>query len=113
MAIAQLKKVKEKLSQSLKRIKELVNHMNDHLYIEEIIEYFFPSSSSDEANDTIKELLEKNGSLQEEGRKLRREEIQSVMLCEIMDEKNKTKEKMEGKDNEIQHLSLLQTDFIN
>ena len=32
---------------------------------------FFPSSSSDEANNAIKELLEKNGSLQEEVRKLK------------------------------------------
>ena len=30
-----------------------------------------------------------------------------------MEEKNKTKSKMEGKDNEIQHLSLQQTNFIN
>ena len=72
MAIAQLKKEKEHLSQSLKRRKELAIQMNDHLYIEERIEYFHPSSSLDEANDAIKELLEKNGSLQEEVRTLRR-----------------------------------------
>ena len=30
-----------------------------------------------------------------------------------MEEKNKTKAEMEGKDNEIQHLSLQQTDFIS
>ena len=66
--------------------------MNDHLYIEEIIEFFFPSSSSDEANNVIKELREKNGSLQEEVRKLRREkEIQSIRLCEIMEQKKKKK----------------------
>ena len=60
--------------------------MNDHIYIEEIIEYFHPLSSSNEANDAIKELLEKNGSLQEEVRKLKREqEIQSVRLCEILE----------------------------
>ena len=47
--------------------------MNDHLYIEERIEDFHPSSSSDEENDAIKELLEKNGRLQEELRKMRRE----------------------------------------
>ena len=47
--------------------------MNDHLYIEKRSEDFHPSSSSNEANDAIKELLEKNGSLQEEVRKLRRE----------------------------------------
>ena len=74
MAIAQLKKAKENLSQSLKRRKELANQMNDHQYIEERIEDFFPSSNSDEANDAIKELLEKNGSLQEEVRKLKREQ---------------------------------------
>ena len=74
MAIAQLKKEKEKLSQSLKRRKDLAIQMNDHLYIEERIEDFHPSSSSNEENDAIKELLEKNGSLQEEVRKLRREQ---------------------------------------
>ena len=73
MAIAQLKEAKENLSQSLKRRKELENQMNDHQYVEEKIEYFFPSSSSNEANNAIKELLEKNGSLQEEVRKLRKE----------------------------------------
>ena len=63
--------------------------MNDHLYIEERIEVFNPW---DEENDAIKELLEKNSSLQEEVRKLRREqEIQSMRLCEIMEEKNKKK----------------------
>ena len=30
-----------------------------------------------------------------------------------MEEKNKRKAKIEGKDNEIQHLSLQQIDFIN
>ena len=73
IAIAQLKKEKEKLSKSLKRRKELPIQMNDHLYIEERIEDLHPSISSDEANEAIKELLEKNGSLQEEVRKLRRE----------------------------------------
>ena len=92
IAIAQLKKAKEQLSQSLKRRNELANQINDLQYIEEIIEDFFPPRSSDEANDAIKELLEKNGSLQEEVTKLRREKkIQSVRLCEIMEEKNKTK----------------------
>ena len=47
--------------------------MNDHQYVEEKIEDFFPSSNSDEANNAIKELLERNGSLQEEVRKLKRE----------------------------------------
>ena len=63
MAISQLKKAKEKLSQSLKRRKDLTIQMNDHLYIEEIIEDFHSTSSSDEENEEIKELLEKNGSL--------------------------------------------------
>ena len=53
MAIAQLKKAKEQLSQSLKRRKELANQMNDHQYIEEKIGDLFPSSSLDEANNVI------------------------------------------------------------
>ena len=73
MAIAQLKKAKEQLSQSLKRRKELANQMNDHQYIEEKIEDLFPSSNSDEEKNAIKEHLENNGSLQEEIRKLKRE----------------------------------------
>ena len=74
MAMAQLKEAKEHLSQSLKRRKELAKKMNDHQYVEEKIEDFFPSSSLDEANEAIKELLEKNGLLQEEVRMLRREQ---------------------------------------
>ena len=54
MAISQIKKAKEKLSQSLKRRKDLAIQTNDHLYIEERIENLHPSSSSDEANDVIK-----------------------------------------------------------
>ena len=87
MAITQLKKEKEQLSQSLKRRKDLAIQMNDHLYIEEIIEDIHSTSSLDEANEAIKELLEKNGSLQEEVRQIRREKkIQLVRLCEIVEE---------------------------
>ena len=114
LAIGKLKKEKEKLSQSLKRRKYLVVQMNEKLYIEERIEDIHSKSNLDEANEAIKELLEKNGTLQEEVRKLRREqEIQSIRLCEVMEEKNKIKEEIEGKNNEIQHLSLQQVDFIN
>ena len=48
IAIAQLKKAKEQLSQSMKRRKYLAIQMNDHLYIEERIEDFHPSRNSDE-----------------------------------------------------------------
>ena len=113
MAISQLKKAKEQLAQSLKRRKDLAIKMNDHLYIKERIEDLHPSRSSDGENEATKELLEKNGSLQEVVRKLREKEIQSIRLCEIMEEKKKTKVEMEGKDNEIQQLSLQQADVIN
>ena len=88
--------------------------MNDHLYIEERIKDLHPARRLDEVDEKIKELLEKNGSVQEEVRKLRREqEIQSVRLCEVVENKNKIKPKMKGKDNEIQHLSLKLANFIN
>ena len=54
MAISQLKKAKEKVSHSLRRRKELENVMNDHQYIEERIEDFFPSRIPNEANYVIK-----------------------------------------------------------
>ena len=74
LAMAQLKEVKEHLSQSLKRRKDLAIKMNDLLYVEERIEDICPEGNSNEANEAIKELLEKNGILQEEVRKLKREQ---------------------------------------
>ena len=74
LAVGQLKKAKEQLSQSLKRRKDLAIQMNDQLYIEERIEDIYLESNSDEANEIIKQLLEKNSTLQEEVRKLRREQ---------------------------------------
>ena len=37
--------------------------MNDQLYVEERIENIYSESNSDEDNEAIKELLEKNGTL--------------------------------------------------
>ena len=73
LAIAKLKKAKEKLSQSLKRRNNLAIPMNDKLNIEEIIEDIH-LDNLDDSNEVIKELLEKNGNLQEEVRKMRREQ---------------------------------------
>ncbi|GLJ27407.1 hypothetical protein SUGI_0538050 [Cryptomeria japonica] len=111
MAIAQLKVAREHLSQSLKRRKELAKEINDHEYVETKIEDLFPTSSSnevDEANNAIKELLEKNGLLQKEVRMLRREqEIQSARFCEILEQRNKMQNEIEGRNNEIvQHEDL-------
>ncbi|GLJ07187.1 hypothetical protein SUGI_0060910 [Cryptomeria japonica] len=111
MAIAQLKEAREHLSQSLKRRKELAKEINDHEYVETKIEDLFPTSSSnevDEANNAIKELLEKNGLLQKEVRMLRRDqEIQSARFCEILEQRNKMQNEIEGRNNEIvQHEDL-------
>ena len=114
MAMVQLKEAKENLSQSLKRRKELANQMNDLRYVEERIEDFFPPSSSNEANNAIKELLEKNGSLQEEVRKLKREqEIQSIRLCEILEQRNKAQEDLEARNNEQQNQSNQNEDLTD
>ena len=63
-SIGQLKKAKEQLSQSLKRRKDLAIKMNDQLYVEERVKDIYPKGNSNEANEEIKELLEKNGILQ-------------------------------------------------
>ena len=110
MVMVQLKEVKEHLTQSLKRRKELAREMNDHQYVETKIEELFPSSNSNEANEAdnaIKELLEKNGSLQEEVRMLRLEqENQSVRFCEIMEQRNKMQEEIQRRDNDTQNEDL-------
>ena len=54
MAMVQLREEKEKISQSLKIRKEIANQMNDLQYIEERIEYIFPSSISNDENNAIK-----------------------------------------------------------
>ncbi len=55
--------------------------MNDQMSVEERIEDIHPEENLNEANEAIKELLEKNVTLQEEVRKLKREqEIQLVRL---------------------------------
>ena len=110
LAIGILKKENEKLSQSLKRRKNLVVQMNDNFNIEDI----YLERNSDEADEAIKDLLEKDSNLQEEIKKLKREqEIQLVRLCEVMEEKGKVKEEIEEKNNEIQHISLQQANFID
>ena len=114
MAMAQLNEAKMHLSQSLKRRKELARQMNDHQYVEEKIEDLSPSSSSDEADKAIKELLEKNGSLQEEVRKLKREqEIQSIRLCEILEQRNKAAEDLEVRNSQSSQLENLVTQLSN
>ena len=47
--------------------------MNDKLYTKERIEDVYSESNSDQANEENRELLEKNGILQEEVRNLKRE----------------------------------------
>ena len=48
--------------------------MNDNLYIEKRIENIYLERNSDEADEETKDLLEKNSNLQEEVRKLKREQ---------------------------------------
>jgi uncharacterized protein YdcH (DUF465 family) len=63
--------------------------MNDNLYIEERIEDICPERNSNEVDDAIKDLLENNSNLQEEVRKMKREqEIQYVRIYEVMEEKD-------------------------
>ena len=74
--------------------------MNDNLYTEEKIEDICPERNLDEAKEEIKDLLGKNSNLQEDVRKLKREqEIPSMRLCEVMEEKDKAKEEIEEKNN--------------
>ena len=78
MAIAQLKKEKEKLSQSSKRRKYIALQMNDHLYIEERIKDLHSTSRLEEANEEIKEILETKWFTIRRSKKTKKREINSV-----------------------------------
>ena len=94
--------------------KALVVQMNDNLYTKERIEDIYPEKNVDEVVGEIKDLLENNFNLQGEiKKKKRKQEIHLVRLCEVMEEKDKAKEEIEEKNNEIQQLSLRQEDFID
>ena len=73
IAIGQIKKLKEQLSHSLKRRKNIATKMNDNLYIEDKIEDICKDNSSEKFDIAIKGLCENNITLQDEVRKLRRE----------------------------------------
>ena len=73
LAIGQIKKAKEQLSQSLKRRKYLAVQMNDNIYTEERFEDICPERNSDEVDEAIKDLLRNNTNLQEQVTKLKRE----------------------------------------
>ena len=63
LVIRNLKKEKEQLSQSLKRRKDLIVQMNDNLYTKERIEDICLERNLDEADEVMKDLLEKNSNL--------------------------------------------------
>ena len=71
LAIRKLKKEKEHLSQSLKIWKDLAVQMNENLYTEEIIEDICPKRNSDKDDEAIKDFLERNSNLKEEGKKMK------------------------------------------
>ena len=72
IAIGKIKKLKEQLSQSLKRRKNVATQINDNLYIEELTEDICQDFFLDKVDIVIRELLEKNHALQNEVTKFRR-----------------------------------------
>ena len=80
--------------------KDLATQISDNIYNEQRIEDVYLERNLDEVDEAIKDLLEKNSNLQEEVKKLKKEqEIQSVRLCEVMEEGKKTKEVIKEKNN--------------
>ena len=121
VAMDHIKKLKERLSNSLKRRKELAIQMKDQTYIEERIEDLCKERISKEADVAIEDLLAKNLTLHEEVRKLKREQkIHSMRMCEVIEWKDKIEDeiklinaRLEEKENEVQQLSLQQVDIIS
>ena len=87
--------------------------MNENLYTKERIEDIYQERISNEIDATITYLLEKNLTLHEEVRNFKREQkIQSIRLCEVMEQKENYKEEIEERGNEINQLFLHQIDLI-
>ena len=81
--------------------------MNEKIYTKERMEDVYLERNLDEVNEEIKDLLENNYNIQEEVRKMKGEqEIQLIRLHKVMEQKDKAKVEIEGKNNKIQHLSL-------
>ena len=93
LALHQLKEARDELQQPLKRRKDVAIQQNDTQYQEVDTTGFFEDKKSKEFVATITDLMEKNNALNEEVKKLKREqEAQSIMLCEISELKKKVEE---------------------
>ena len=73
LAMDKIKNSKAQLSESIARRKETIVSMKDTQYIEEKIDDICPDNSTEEANESIKDLLDKNTLLQEEVNKMKRD----------------------------------------
>ena len=101
---------------------------NDTLYKEVDVKDLFNSGNTSDSDATIIDLLEKNKFLSKEFRELTREqEIQSVRLCEVTEQKKKDEEdkimakedkrqmatRLEVRPFDVQKLTKNQLDMMN
>lgn len=128
LALHQLQEARDELHHSVQRRKELAIQKNDTHYKEEDTTRLFENGNSSDFNVAVVDLMKKNNALTEEARNLKIEqEVQSVLLCEVIEQKKKDKEekfmiedekrtltnKLEEKTSDVQKLANMQLDKMN
>lgn len=126
LAKDKIKNLKDQLSKSLARRKEIAISMNETQYSEKKIDNLCLENDTQETNEVVKDLLGKNSLLQEEVKKLKRDmellavksygnsdqEDQTILSKNLMEKEIRTlKEKLEEKDNEVSQLSIHQANL--
>lgn len=88
-----LNEARNDLKISLKRRKEIFIEDNDTQYQEIDTTELFVDGNTNEFDATILDMMEKNGTLTQELKNIKREqEVQSTLLCEVTDQKKKDEE---------------------
>ena len=93
LSLHQLNEARDELKHSLKRRKEISIKENDTQYQEIDTTEFFADGNKSKFDATVVDLMENNGILTKEVRNLKKEqEVQSVFLCEVTEQKKKVEE---------------------
>lgn len=93
MSVNQINEMKDTLRHSLARRKEISQQTNETTYQEEVIEELSNGNMSNEPDVSLAYLLEKNHSLIEQVKLLKKEqELQSRRMFEVMEQKRKVED---------------------
>ena len=93
LALHQLNEARDELKRSFKRRKQIAIEENDTHYQEIDTTELFADGNTSEFDAIAIDQMEKNGTLTKEVKNIKREqEVQSILLCEVIEQKKKVEE---------------------